>query len=36
MVQYCVAALNVAKQPGNHFVNGIIFGAGEAFSMVFS
>lgn len=36
MVQFCVIALSVAKLPGNRFVNGIIFGFGECFSMVFS
>jgi len=33
MMQYCVAALSLAKLPGNRFVNGIIFGVGEIFSM---
>ena len=36
MVQYCVASLFVAKLPGNRYVNGIIFGCGECFAMIFS
>jgi len=36
MVQYCVASLQLAKLPGNHYVNGIIFGVGEVFAMIFS
>lgn len=36
MVQYCVASLYVAKLPGNRYLNGIIFGCGEVFAMVFS
>ena len=36
MVQYCVCALYVAKIDGNRFYNGILFGLGEASSMVIS
>jgi len=36
MVQFCVAALSLAKLPGNRYFNGIIFGGGEVFSMIFS
>ena len=36
MVQYCVASLYVAKLPGNRYVNGVIFGCGEVFAMIFS
>ena len=36
MVQYCVCALYVAKIDGNRFYNGILFGLGEATSMVTS
>lgn len=36
MMQFCIAALSVAKLPGNRYINGIVFGAGEVFSMVFS
>ncbi len=36
MVQYSVASLYVATLPGNHYVNGIIFGIGEVCSMIFS
>lgn len=36
MIQYCVASLYVAKLPGNRYVNGIFFGCGEVFAMIFS
>ena len=36
MVQYCVCALYVAKIDGNRFYNGVMFGLGEASSMVTS
>mmetsp|Transcript_15714 Transcript_15714/g.19756 ORF Transcript_15714/g.19756 Transcript_15714/m.19756 type:complete len:190 (-) Transcript_15714:288-857(-) len=36
MVQYCSASLYLAKIPGNRYVNGIVFGVGEVFAMVFS
>ena len=36
MIQYCVASLYVAKLPGNRYINGIIFGCGEVFAMIFS
>ena len=36
MIQYCVASLYVAKLPGNRYFNGIIFGFGEVFAMIFS
>ena len=36
MIQFCVASLSVAKLPGSKYVNGIIFGFGEIFGMVFS
>lgn len=36
MMQYCVASLYIAKLPGNRFLNGIIFGCGEVFAMLFS
>ena len=36
MVQYCVNSLFVASLPGNRYVNGIIFGVGECWAMIFS
>ena len=36
MIQYCTANLYVASLPGNRYVNGMIFGGGEMFSMLFS
>ena len=36
MFQYSTVNLLVAAIPGNKFVNGILFGASESFSMIFS
>ena len=36
MCQYCTNSLYLAKLPGNRYINGIIFGCGEIFAMVFS
>ena len=36
MVQYCAMSLICASIPGNKYSNGVLFGAGEMFGMVFS
>lgn len=36
MVQYCTSSLYLAKIPGDIYFNGIIFGVGEVFAMIFS
>ena len=36
MIQYCTVNLYITSLPGNRYVNGIVFGCGEIFSMFFS
>ena len=36
MIQYCCVNLYITRLSGNRFVNGIIFGTGEIWSMLFS
>ena len=36
MIQYCTVNLYITSLPGNRYVNGIVFGSGEIFSMFFS